>query len=140
MLSAGQALLHPHKQRLRDRAENEEDDHRDGQSRQDHQRERVIGEPQDEERAGEQDERLQRHDQPLTDEETHLFHVVGRADHQLAGLVAVVVAEREALDFRKQFVAEIEREVLRQAFGVELLAEREERAQDRKSDDADAPR
>ena len=38
--------------------------------------------------------------QPLADEHAHLFDVVRGPDHQLAGLVAVVVAEREPLDLR----------------------------------------
>ena len=75
--------------------------------------------------------RLQRHDQALADEQAHLLDVVGGADHQLAGLVAVEVAERQALDLGEELVAEVEGDVLRDALGVVLLAEREHRADER---------
>ncbi len=73
----------------------------------------MIREPQHHQRADEQDERLQRHDETLTDEESKFFNIVGRANHQLPRLIAVVVAERQALNLGEQFVAKIEREILR---------------------------
>ena len=67
--------------------------------------------------ADEQHERLRGHQQALADEHAHLFDVVGGADHQLAGLVAVVVAERQALDLGVQLVAQVESHALRVALG-----------------------
>ena len=76
-----------------------------------------------------------RHHQPLADEQAHLLDVVGGADHQLAGLVAIVVAERQALDLGEQLVAEVEGDVLGDALGVVLLAEGEQGAHDGEDDD-----
>ncbi len=42
-------------------------------------------------RGDQQQERLHRHHQALADEQAHFFDVVGGADHQLAGLVAIQV-------------------------------------------------
>ena len=83
---------------------------------------------QDDQRADQQHERLHGHQQPLADEQAHLLDVVGGADHQLAGLVAVVVAEREALDLGEQLVAEVEGHALRHALRHVALAEGEEAA------------
>ena len=46
-------------------------------------------------------------------EDLRRFHVVGGADHQLTGLVAVVIAEREPLNFGEDFVAEVKCRTLR---------------------------
>ena len=102
----------------------EEHDEGDRQDRQHHQRQRAVAEPQDDQRGDQQHERLHRHDQALADEQPHLLDVVGGADHQLAGLVAIVVAERQALDLGEELVAEVEGDVLRDALGVVLLAVR----------------
>ena len=130
-----EADLRSHEQWLGDRPEEEEHRKRDGQNWQDHQRQRCIGEPQHQQRGDQQHHRLQRDDQALADEEPHLLDVVGGADHQLPGLVAVVVTERQALDLGEQLVAEIEGDVLRDALGVVLLAEREYRAHHAEHDD-----
>ena len=72
---------------------------------------------------------MQREHQALADEQADFFDVVGRTDHQLAGLIAVVVAERQALDLGEQFVAEVEGDVLRDALGVKRLTKRKQRPQ-----------
>jgi hypothetical protein len=51
-------------------------------------------------------------DQPLAEKLAHFFDIVGGTDHQLAGLVLVVVAERKTLDFGEQFVAEVKGDAL----------------------------
>jgi hypothetical protein len=71
---------------------------------------------------------LQRQHQALADEQAQFLDVVGGADHQLAGLIAVQVAEGQPLDPGEQLVAEIEGDVLGDALGVVLLAEGEQRA------------
>ena len=129
-----EADLGSHKQGLGDPAEKQEHGERDRQNRQDHQRQRYVGEPQHHQRGDEQHHRLQRHHQALPDEEPDLLDVVGGADHQLAGLVAVVVAERQPLDLGEQLVAEIEGDVLRDALRVVLLAEREYGSHDAEHD------
>jgi len=49
---------------------------------------------------------------PATDEHAHLLDVVGEARQELPGLRLIVVAEAEALNARKQAVAQIERHAL----------------------------
>src|SRR5439155_27018447 len=95
-----------------------EKDERDRQDRQDRDRERGVGKPQDDQGADQQHEGLQRQHQALPDEQADFFDVVGRTDHQLAGLIAVMVAERQALDLGEKFVAKVEGDVLRDALGV----------------------
>ena len=123
-----QAALHFAEQGLRDRTEDQEQHEGNRQRRQDHQRELEIGQQQNDQRARQEHHGLQRHQQPLADEQPHFFHVVGGADHQLAGLVLVMVTERQALDFGKQIVAHVKGHALRQALRIERLQERKDAA------------
>src|SRR5690606_11735808 len=100
-----------------------------------HQRQLPVGEQQNDEGGDQQQERLRRQHQPLRNEQTNLFHVVGGADHQLSGLVLVVVAEREPLNLGENLVAEVEGDTLRSLFCHVRLHEREQRTSDGKNDD-----
>ena len=131
------AHLDGHEERLRDRAEEQEHAKCDGQDGQDDQGEGRIAEPQHEQRGDQQDERLEREDQALADEEAHFLDVVRGADHQLAGLGAIQIAERQALDSGEQLVAKIEGDVLGDALGVVLLAKGEHSANGTEDDDRD---
>ena len=113
--------LHLDKQWLRDSPKDQKDDKGNGQNRQYHQRERRIGEPQNDEAGNEQQNRLQRQDETLTDEQADFFYVVRRSNHQLPRLVPVVITEREPLNFGKELIAKVVRHVLRHALCVERL-------------------
>ena len=128
-------LLHLDEERLRHRAEDHEHDHGDRQDRQDHQRQLQVGEEQHDQRAGKQHDGLHRQQQALADEEAHLLHIVGGADHQLPGAVAVVVAEGEPLNLGKEIVAEVEGDALPRLFRHVRLGEGKEAAHHRQHQD-----
>ncbi len=100
-VESADADLRLHEEGLADRAEDKEDDEGEGQDRQDYQCERMVAEPEHDQRRDEQQQRLQAHHQALPDEQAHLLNVVGGTDHELAGLVAVVIAEGETLHLGK---------------------------------------
>jgi hypothetical protein len=74
----------------------------------------------------------------LADEQAHLFHVVGGANHQLAGLVAVMIGKGELGDLGVQVIAHIEGNPLRVALGPVGLQEGEDPAHRSKGHDRDA--
>ena len=89
------------------RAENHEQDQRHRDDPDGHQRQLGVGGEQDDQRGGQQDERADQLQQALAQEQADFFHIVGGADHQLTGLVLVVIRERQALDLGIQIVAQV---------------------------------
>ena len=67
---------------------------------------------------------LEEEDQPVAEEEADRLQVDGRARHQLPGLVAVEVAEREPDELRVERVAEVELDPERLLAGDQPPAER----------------
>jgi hypothetical protein len=130
-----QADLHRHEQRLNDRTEHHEQNKRQRQNGQDRQRQLKVAERDDHQRAQQQHHGLQGQQETLPDEQADFFHIVGGAHHQLAGLVLVVITERQALNLAEDVIADVERHALRQALGVVRLQEREHAAHRRKGDD-----
>jgi len=122
---------------LGDGAEDHEEDERHGQNREDDQGQRQVGEGQHGKRADEQNDGLDGEQHALADKHAELFDIVGGADHQLAGTIAVMVAEREALDLFEQLVAKIEGQVLTYLLGQEGLCEGEKPARQGKDNDED---
>ena len=53
--------------------------------------------------------------QSLANEQTHLFNIIRCPHHQLTGLVAIMIGERQSLDFGEQLVAQVKRHALRVA-------------------------
>ena len=88
---------------------------------------------------------LEEEDEAVAEEEAHALQVDGRARHQLAGLVAVVEAERESEQLRVELVAHVELDAERLAAGDQPPAHHEERAgepdgEDREDEPPAAPR
>ena len=105
-----------------------------------HQRDHVQGQPpvgreQQREAADQQHHRGDDLDHAGADEGAHHVHVAGGAGEELAGLRAVVVAEREALDVVVEPVAQVVGDALRHARGQRALHVGEQRAQRRDRDD-----
>ena len=65
---------------------------------------------------------LEEEDQAVAEEEAHALQVDGRARHQLAGLVAVVEAEREAHQMRVEAVPHVHLDRQRLAAGEQAAA------------------
>ena len=59
----------------------------------------------------------------LADEQADLLHIIGGADHQLAGLVLVVIREGQVLDLGVQVVAQVVGHGLRILLRPERLQE-----------------
>ena len=137
-VEGGDFLLHLGEQGLADGAEEHEQHQRHRHDPQGDQRQAGIGGEDDDQGAAEQDDRPDQLQQALADEHTQLFDIVGGADHQLPGLVAVVVREGQALDFGVQVVAQVEGDALRVALGPVGLQEGEHAAQDGEEHDGNA--
>ena len=67
---------------------------------------------------------LEEEDQPVAEEEAHALEVDGRARHQLPGLVAVEVAEREPHELRVERVPQVELDAERLLAGDQPPADR----------------
>ncbi len=93
----------------------------------------------DDQRPAEQHDRADQLQQTLPDEHAHLLDIVGGADHQLPGLVAVVVREGQALDLGVQVVAQVKSHALRVALRPVGLQEGKHPAKRSKHHDGDAP-
>ena len=92
----GELLLHVAKRRVRDVAVAVRDRDEERRHREHDERELPV---EEEEHDGHRDDGegvLEEEDQPVAEEEPDALQVDRRAGHQLAGLVAVVEAEREA--------------------------------------------
>ena len=73
---------------------------------------------------------LEEEDQPVAEEEPHGLQIDGRARHQLPGLVAVEVAEREPQELRVHRVPHVELDPERLLAGDQPPPERAARLQD----------
>ena len=98
---------------------------------------RDIGCEQNDDRAHQQDHRADQLQESLPDEQADLLHVIGGADHQLPGLVLIVIGERQILDLGVQIVAQVIRHRLRIFLRPVGLQEGEETAQDGEEHDRD---
>ena len=74
--------------------------------------------------------------QALTDEEPHLFDVVGGADHQLPGLVLVVIGEGQSLDLGIQIISQVIGDGLGILLGPKGLQEGKDAADGGKDDNS----
>ena len=133
-----QPLLDPGEHRPAQAAEQAEDDDRHRQDPQRDQRQPGIRSEQQDERPRKEHDRADELDQALTYEEADLLDVVGGADHQLPGLVAIVVGERQTLNFGEQIIAHVVGNGLRVAFAPVGLQEGEHTAQGGENHDDDA--
>ena len=136
-VEAGEAYLRFGEEGLADPPEYGEGDEGQGQNGQDDQGQAGVGEQEHHQAAHQQDYRLHGHEEPWPTK-THLLHVVGGPDHELPGLGAVVVGERQPLDFGVEIVAEVEGDALGDALRQVALGEGEEPAHGGEHDDEPA--
>ena len=127
-------LQHPRAQHRRQRQRNEaghHDRHRD--------RHREFAEHAADDAAHQQDGEhvLEEEDQPVAEEEPDSLEVDGGAGHELAGLVAVVEAERQPDQVRVDAAAHVHLDVERLAAGDEPAAEHQHRADQAEGEDGD---
>ena len=85
--------------------------------------------------ADDREDVLEEEDQAVAEEEAHALQVDGRAAHQLAGLVAVVEAEREADELRVDGLPHVELDGERLLAGDQPAAGHHQRARDPERDD-----
>ena len=136
----GHLLLHVAEQRMRDVAVpvGDRDQHR--RDRQRDQRELPRDDEDDDPDAEDREDVLEEEDQAVAEEEAHALQVDGRAAHQLAGLVAVVEAERETNELRVDGLPQIELDEQRLLAGDQPAAGHHQRSRDpERNDERDEP-
>ena len=118
----GEPLLHVAERRMRDVAVavRERDEQR--RHREHDERELPLEEEEDDGHRDDGEHVLEEEDQAVAEEEAHALEVDGRARHQLAGLVAVVEAEREPDEMRVHAAAHVHLDVERLPAGDEAAA------------------
>src|SRR5262249_1620356 len=109
----GELLLYVAKRRVRYVAVAVRDRDEKRHHREHHERELPLEEEEDDCHRDNGEGVLEEEDQPVTEEETDALEVDGGARHQLAGLVAVVEAERQTHEMRVEALAEVHLDVER---------------------------
>ena len=95
----GDARLNFGKQRLAHNSKYHKDDQRGRKNWHANQRQLPVCGQEQRQRGNQQNGSASQLHQSLTNEEADLLNIVGGADHQLSGLVLIVVRKRQALDF-----------------------------------------
>ena len=133
----GQLLLDLAERRVRHVAVavGERDQHRRG--REHDQRQLPLEEEQHAAHQQDGEHVLEEEDQPVAEEEPDSLEVDGGAGHELAGLVAVVEAERQPDQVRVDAAAHVHLDVERLAAGDEPAAEHQHRADQAEGEDGD---
>ena len=103
----GHSLLHVAQQWVGDVAVAVRDRHEHGGDRHRDQRELPRDDEDDDPDADDREDVLEEEDEAVAEEEAHALQVDGRAAHQLAGLMPVVEAEREADKLRVDGLAHV---------------------------------
>ena len=131
----GQPLLHLAQRRVRDVAVAVCDHDQQRRDRERDQRELPREEEEDDRDRDDRQHVLEEEDQPVAEEEAHALEVDGCAAHQLAGLVAVVEAERQPDEACVHGAPHVHLDVERLPAGDDPAAEHEQRSGDPENDD-----
>ena len=121
----GELLLDVAQRRVRDVAVAVRERDEERRHREHDEREPPLEEEEDDAHGDDGEDVLEEEDQAVAEEEPHALQVDRRARHQLAGLVAVVEAEREAHEVRVEALPHVHLDVERLLAGDEPAAEHE---------------
>ncbi len=118
----GELLLHVAERRMGDVAVAIREHDEERRHREHDERELPLEEEEDDGHRDDGEHVLEEEDQAVAEEEAHALEVDGRARHELAGLVAVVEAERQPHEVRVQAAAHVHLDVERLPAGEEPAA------------------
>ena len=138
-------LLHVSQDRMGDARVAVRDDHDQRRDRGRDEREAPVDDEHDRGGRDDREDVLEEEDEPVAQEEAHRLEVDRRAREELAGLVSVVEAERQAEELRVERVAHVELDAERLPPRDEPAAGHEERArhpdgEDERGDDIELAR